>query len=54
MIEDPWAQDLKDFHHFVKKPRLEECALDAALGEMSECCGAPTEQGLCSKCKEHV
>lgn len=36
MIRDEYADDEEDYNHFVRKPRLEECAMDAALGNKQE------------------
>ena len=42
MIHDPYKDDNDDYNHFVKKPRREECADDAAVKRVV----------LCSKCND--
>jgi hypothetical protein len=36
MIQDDYADDDADYEYFVRKPRKEECAMDAALGQKED------------------
>ena len=36
MIQDDYADDDADYEYFVRKPRREECAMEAALGQKKD------------------